>query len=449
MKQVEDWSFGYAILRPVGYIVHRLAHRNIVIRGSENIPKDEPVILAPNHQNALSDALAVVLTSGKQPVFLARADMFKNKLTGKALKFFKLSPVYRIRDGKDTLDLNQEVFEQCVRILKNKKAICIYPEAAHIGMKSMLAHKKAIPRIAFLAAENTNYEIDIKVVPVGIYYSHYYNFRRDLVVTYGEPLSSKKYYDILKEEGEAKASLVFRNDLFDAIRKLVVHVSDKYSYDLYDQGFEMVRPQVFQKMGLNKRVHNNIKAEQFLTSKIEETLEKGEIDKTELVNKAQLYKKLKDRFKLSEKVLARGEIGIVGLMVNFLVALILLPLSVYGVVANGWLFYLTHYSYRSKVKDRHFYSTIAFGLSFFIFPVWYIGQFFILHYLVDNWLAALGILIFSIPSGIIAWELGQLILHTFQRVKIGILHREKNKAFEQLMTLRAELKSFFGKSIEG
>ncbi|MDA3927836.1 MAG: 1-acyl-sn-glycerol-3-phosphate acyltransferase [Prolixibacteraceae bacterium] len=448
MKKVEEWSLGYEILRPLGKLIHNFSYKNIKIKGIENIPKNQAVLIAPNHQNALSDSLAILVHTKMQPVFLGRADMFKNKFAASFLSFFKISPVFRVRDGKETLDKNHEVFDNCVNILKKHKMLCIYPEASHIGMKRMNPHKKAIPRIAFLTAEATNFELNVKILPVGIYYSHYYNFRRNLIVEFGKPLNSSDYYELYKQKGEAKATLTLRNDLFAAIKELVVYVPEKASYDLFDQGFEFYKPQLYQKLGLKNHTSNSVVAEKYLTDKVVTYFENDDSQKEDLVKKAQQYKRLKKRLNLSEKELALGPIGFFGFLVNILLSLLLLPLSVYGTVANGWLFYLTRYPYRKKVKDTHFFSTISFGLSFFLFPAWFIAQFFILLVIFNSWYIALLLLAFSMPSGIIAWEMLQLILRSFHRLNYNKLKRKQNKHLLQLLGLRTELAAFFKKTIE-
>ena len=56
--------------------------------GVENINPDDHLIFAPNHQNALMDALAVLFTHKGQPVFLARADIFKKKAIASVPLFY-------------------------------------------------------------------------------------------------------------------------------------------------------------------------------------------------------------------------------------------------------------------------------------------------------------------------------------------------------------------------
>ncbi|NCB85202.1 MAG: hypothetical protein EOM44_12035, partial [Bacteroidia bacterium] len=127
----------------------RLHFRKLVFTGKENIPTDKPVIFAPTHRNALMDALILVYENVKQQVvFLARADIFKKPLVIKILYLFKIMPVYRIRDGKENLGKNKEIFVQCGEILKNGNPLCLFPEARFNPHQNLLPLQKAIPRIA-------------------------------------------------------------------------------------------------------------------------------------------------------------------------------------------------------------------------------------------------------------------------------------------------------------
>lgn len=448
MRNIKRWSFRYEVLKFFASIVHRAAHKYFTVNGLENVPRNEPVILAPNHQNALLDPLAIIFSGDLQPAFLARADIFRNKVVAGILNRLKIAPVYRIRDGKDSLEKNKEVFENSINILKTNRFLCLFPEAAHIGMKSMIPHKKAIPRIVFIAAEMTNFEMDIKIVPVGINYTHYYQFRRSLTINYGKPISSKDYYELYKNEGELKASIALRDAIFEAMKELVVHVPDKPGYDLYDQAFAMMRPEAYEKAGVRKSLKNFVKAEQLLTEKIYFRLENYTEDKEALIAKAKLYKKLKEKLGFSEDELEKGSINSGELLLNTLLITLLIPLGTYGAIANGWLFYLTRYPYRSRIKDPQFWSTFSFVFSLVFYPLWLIVQFFILRALLPGWAYALGITLFSIPSGIIGWETGQMIKRNFRRIKYKRLLKSKNKHFRKMLSLRKELKTYYQKTIE-
>lgn len=447
MRRVEKKSLGYLIIRFYANIFHRLSNRTITVNGVENIPKDKPIILASNHQNALLDALAIGFTNNTQPVFLARADIFKKKFIARVLNYLKLAPVYRMRDGKDSLDKNVEVFENSVRILQNNRALCLFPEGTHIGLKSMLPHKKAIPRIVFIAAEMTNFELDINIVPIGLTYSHYYNFRRSVVVNYGQPISSKSYYSLFRDEGETKASNALRDDLYKAIDQLVVNVPDKAYYDIYNEAFEMAKPFAAKKLRLKYKDKYLVDIEKYIVEKVSSLLNNNEALKTELDEKAKQYHILKEKLKIAESELLKPAIGFRDIVKSLVVLLLLLPFAALGAICNGWVYYLTRYPMRKIVKDKQFYSTFTFGLSIIVYPIWFILLFVIFYVIFKSGFIALGLIILSVPSGILAWELMKMMSSMITRIKIGLLKSKNNKHMAKLLELRIDLLSFYYQSI--
>src|SRR5690554_3857074 len=190
----EKWSFRYNLLKQYVRFVDWVIHQRILIQGKGNIPANKPIVFAPNHQNALSDPMAVLLNTRLQPVWLARADIFGiSKFIDTILQFLKIIPVFRLRDGKENLEKNQETFAISIKVLENNSALALFPEAAHTFKRQMALHKKAVPRIVFMAEEQKNDNLDIQIIPTGIYYSHYWKFNRSLIVIFGDPISVTDY----------------------------------------------------------------------------------------------------------------------------------------------------------------------------------------------------------------------------------------------------------------
>jgi 1-acyl-sn-glycerol-3-phosphate acyltransferase len=52
----------YRILRQLAYFSVRVFFRRIEVEGVENVPDSGPVLLVPNHPNAIVDALVVVIS---------------------------------------------------------------------------------------------------------------------------------------------------------------------------------------------------------------------------------------------------------------------------------------------------------------------------------------------------------------------------------------------------
>ncbi len=139
-ENIEKYSRGYALLKYVaGFWHNNIFYRKVIVLGRENINPDDHLIFAPNHQNALMDALAVLFTHKGQPVFLARADIFKKKIIAAILYFLKILPVYRIRDGFSTLKGNDEIFNKTIDVLRNKNGLVILPEGDHAGFRTIKA----------------------------------------------------------------------------------------------------------------------------------------------------------------------------------------------------------------------------------------------------------------------------------------------------------------------
>ena len=197
-ENIEKYSGGYALLKLIaGFWHNNVFYRKVIVLGKENINPDHHLIFAPNHQNALMDALAVLFTHKGQPVFLARADIFKRKMIAAILYFLKILPVYRIRDGFSSLKSNDEIFTKTIDVLRNKNGLVILPEGDHSGFRRLRQLKKGICRVAFQSDEATNFSLKIKIIPVGLEFSHYSRFRQVLTVVYGKPIEVSEFYRII------------------------------------------------------------------------------------------------------------------------------------------------------------------------------------------------------------------------------------------------------------
>jgi len=174
VKPLGKYSKGYQFLRAYIHITLRnLFLKDVEVRGIEKIDPKKPIILAPNHQNALVDALLVATSIKQQPVFLARADIFEKPIIVKILRYLKMLPVYRIRDGFDTLKKNEDIFEQCVNFLGGKNTLILFPEGNHANKRHFRPLKKGLARIAFEAESKNDFNLGLQVIPVGVDYSNY------------------------------------------------------------------------------------------------------------------------------------------------------------------------------------------------------------------------------------------------------------------------------------
>ena len=101
MSKIYDIPLYFNLVRRYVIFCFKRYYGEIIVIGKENIPTDSPVIFAPNHTNALMDAIAVhaVVPYSLPLIFLARADIFRNKTAARFLRYAKIMPAFRMRDG--------------------------------------------------------------------------------------------------------------------------------------------------------------------------------------------------------------------------------------------------------------------------------------------------------------------------------------------------------------
>ncbi len=425
----EKWSLGYAVLKKYVQFADWLIYKQKIVAGLEKIPKNKPVVFAPNHQNALSDPLAILLNTRFQPVWLARADIFKNKTAAAILKFLKIMPVYRMRDGKENLAKNDDTFSGSVKVLENNGVLGLFPEGAHTGKRQMLAHKKAVPRIVFMAEEKAGHNLDIQIIPTGIFYSHYWKFNRTLIVNIGDPIPVNEYLEQAKTNENA-TTLALRQRILDELQKQVIEIkSTKYYYDfeniceIYGRHYLTIQNQKYSALNL-------FHSDQKLVKKLD-TLEKNNPEETEMLvqavkNYATQIKKLKIRNWLVEN----PNLNLLKLGLNKLVLILGLPVFLFGFIFNAIPFFAIDKITRKKIKDKGFWSTFFLVLGIIVFPIFYLIEFLAVSWLIPGIWLELAFLVAMPIAGKVAFLWYILLRKTVGRGRLLLLKFFYRKEYE-------------------
>lgn len=402
--KLENWSPGYALTKPLVGVIHRFVHRKYEVVGKENLKGGDPIIFAPNHQNALNDALVVLFATPFQPVWLARADIFSSKLVAAILHFIKISPVYRIRDGKETLSKNQEVFEMAIRVLKNNRQLALFPEATHSGKRQAIIHKKAVPRIAFMAGEQTEFKLPIKIVPTGIYYSHYYEFDRNVLVNFGPPIYLKDYQKLF-EESPLEATNKLRKDLNDAVLGITFNIPSKDHYEAYEFLRDLIgREQGIEKPSTNRSVWKSIQRDQAIVDQIYKNEQAQSTAFNQLISLQKNYAKLLNENQLSDRVVAKGVKASVTLGVEFLGLILGSPFALLGYVTHYFLYAFPLKKIKGKIKEEAFWGSFLFVLAMLGGMLLYLLYGVILSMVFHSWIITLAGLVTIAITAKIAWR---------------------------------------------
>ncbi|HDQ16056.1 MAG TPA: hypothetical protein ENN45_03255, partial [Bacteroidetes bacterium] len=309
-----------------------LYYRRVEYTGVENIPENKPVLIGPNHQNALIDAMAILASKRSQaPVFLARSDIFSTDFLGNFFISLKILPVYRLRDGKDKLAKNEEIFDLSVEVLEENKVLVIFPEAEHTGYRSILTLKKGLMRVAYHTAEKNNFEIDLHIVPPGISYENYYKYRAKLLVNYGKPIRIVDYKEKYMENPQS-ALLILKKDLQEAIEGLAIHIKNKEHYETFENSRELYDFTVAAKENLNlKKLSDKFKCDKKIIAKFNNLVEQKPEKFTEYKIKITEYFSNLKKSKMKD-YLFDNPISLTGNLVVSLLWLILSPLLITGFI---------------------------------------------------------------------------------------------------------------------
>jgi len=375
-KKIQDWSFLYFFYKPYVKLWFWLFYKEIHVETIENVTSHDYRILAPNHQNALMDALAILTTIPFQPVFMARADIFKGKTVKNLLRFLKIMPVFRLRDGIKNLSKNDEMFDKALDVIMSKKPLCLMPEGNHGEKRRLRPLVKGMVRIALTAQEQFKDKAGVKIIPVGIDYSHYWNFKTSLLIIYGQPIEISDYFNAYLKE-PARTYNELKDRLAVEMRKIMLDIQNE---DYYDSFFFLTR---FYNGETRKLLHvkedsllNKFKASQHIAQLLDKAaIENPEKIKT-LHDSTEAYNNLLKKLKLRNWILDREKYSYGCLFIQSLLMILLFPIFLFGFIHSIIPYIITSKSVRI-FNDKQFHSSGKYAVGLILFLIFFLIFFFV------------------------------------------------------------------------
>jgi len=192
--------------------------RKIIINNKTLLLEKGPLLIAANHPNSFLDAI-ILATLFKNPVYsLTRGDAFKGKKITKILTSLNMLPVYRISEGSENLDNNYFTFEECQNIFRKGGIVLIFSEGRCINEWHLRPLKKGTARLALSAWQQN---IPLKILPLGINYSSFRRFGKNLFLNFGKIIRKE---DIPADFSSGKAVNEFNDKLLQQLQGLVFEI---------------------------------------------------------------------------------------------------------------------------------------------------------------------------------------------------------------------------------
>jgi 1-acyl-sn-glycerol-3-phosphate acyltransferase len=164
----------YALLRWITGIALHWFYNDIRIVGAENIPRDGPLLIAANHQNALVDSLIVGWLVPRRIAMTAKATLADNPLIAILFRVLHVVPLRRVSDEVRKQNgvpadksRNAQAFAEIFKLLERNGALLIFPEGKSHNEAGLEPLKTGLARVA-LQARDEHAVTGLRILPLGL-----------------------------------------------------------------------------------------------------------------------------------------------------------------------------------------------------------------------------------------------------------------------------------------
>lgn len=191
-----------AFVRYTVKLVYKLFY-NFKIEGKENLPETEGVIIASNHRS-YADPVLLTMPMKKPVTYMAKEELFRNKLFGAFIRFLGAFPVKR---GAGDM----QIINDCVDILRSGRNVVIFPEGTRSRENKVGKGKTGVALIAARSGAD--------VLPMGIVFEgEKLHFRSKVTLKIGKLIRSE---DLDIGDGSPKELKRIKKTIMDSITELV------------------------------------------------------------------------------------------------------------------------------------------------------------------------------------------------------------------------------------
>ncbi len=362
----------YTLLKYIIGTALKVYFKNIHVRNVELLPKDKPLIIVPNHPSAFMDPLIVASLIKPHLHFLAKGGSFKNPIARWIFGRLNMIPIFRPHESPKQMHKNKEVFQKAFNLLRENGSIIIFPEGISITERKLRKLKTGAARIALGAEADNNYNLDVKIIPVGINYSNPHRFQSEVFINFSKPIEVSEYLEEYRNDERAAVE-----SLTEEIRaRLEEHIIAIENEDLDSMvaSIEIIYKQdLKEEVGIKKGEQDrDFQVTKDIIDAIHRINERDPI-RVELVReKIEDYMNNLERLHLQDHVLKQGSknqsiiTDAIAVVFKFILGL---PFFLFGVINNYLPFKIPEFFARMALP--HFYGAIAMSTGIITFSLFY------------------------------------------------------------------------------
>lgn len=427
----------YYITKPLMFIFYNVFYK-IRFRNLHYIKYRKPIILSPNHTNAVIDPITLAVHMRNKLRFFARGDAFTNWFVSAILESLNISPIYRMQEGGlNAVRQNDKVFEECIRLMGGNKTMVLFPEANCVQEMRLRKLKKGLAKMAFETEEHFGFKKEIAVIPVGFHYSNAPVFRSKMFVEFGPPIYPKEF-ETKYAGNKVRALIEFTTRLEKSMEALMVIVK----HPVNDALFHALTAIYADRWAEAERIDHELDVRKQLAAFLNHYEDKEPEKTAALREKALRYQHELHRLNLRDHLLRKENIEKMNLWtftLDFLKIYFGLPLYAAGVAVNYLPYYIAKKITQKKVRKKEFSASMHANLAWIFWFIQYGIQLLAVALLFRSWLF-LGIYAVFVPLSLFyVLRFYPVMKKVFGRWRL-LRHTRRNKeAIAALIKERGEL----------
>jgi len=432
----------YQILKPVVTAAVHIFYKKIEISNRERLNEAGPTLIVSNHNNAFLDAVAVEMFAKPQIYSVARGDVFNKPLVRSILTALRIIPIYRKGEAEGMMEKNEATFERCVELLEQKEHIIMYPEGDCVTEKRLRKLKKGAARIVLRAEAKNNFNLNVRVLPIGLNYSAAKNFRSNLFINIGEPIYLKDYKEQY-EQDSVKAINNFTQELEGEMRKLIVDIYQHSNDRLYEDTLALYKPQLMQSLKLDTdNLQQDYQANCQIATAINYFHNADHDSLKQFKHQLRDYHEALDKLKLSHGLFVKEKIEALSFFSSagdlFLVGLGM-PMHLIGIALNYLPYRYAYNTADKKVKQVHFHASVNFVIGMFGWIGYYLFQLLLVALFSKSGLITLAFALLIPATGWYSLQFYSFMKKVFARWNLFTFTQNNGELTAKLLFLRQQL----------
>jgi 1-acyl-sn-glycerol-3-phosphate acyltransferase len=412
----------------------RAYFKSYKIANAQAIPDKGPVIFSLNHNSAFMDPILFTVSTKRVLHYLARGEAFNSTFSRAFYKKINMLPIYRPETTPGEVHKNKFAFLRCHEHLKKGKAIIIFPEGFSKTERRLRPIKSGLARIAFGAEEDNNFELNLKIIPIGLNYSNPHLFRSDVFINVGEPILVKDYQKLYEKDFKL-AYDELTNRVRMAMEECTIVISDERQ-DNFVEHLDYLYRNTPEK-GTKSSLEAHFKSSKDFVHRVNE-LGKSDPEKFKSLElRLNNYIKRLSRLNIKDKHLF-SEQRSSSMILRMLYLIIFFPLFIYGLVGNIVPLKLTSLLSRKIAVREDFVGSLKLAAGMFIFLIFHILESLaVANY--TNWYIGLMFLFSLYPTGLFSLHYSKWFLAIVEDFKLLSITKRKSTFIESLKKERLEI----------